>query len=256
MLVCALNLLLALYNMEHHPRLNFENLKITQEKIILGSFPTWSLSDLTNCSPEVIYEKSEIRKNKGEFPFFYGSSTNLFWRWYKLFVDLELECTNISAIITSLEQHKIGITDVIKSCDRKGRSALDHHLINRTYNQNFFVYPSLGGCLKILCTSKGVLNQMLLSKSFFKIHDRITIDNLASEEFELEHVKKLNGNGHLIKTPIFRKLNVLGGGTIECLAIPSPGSPYRSLGKFGLDSPDNLNYLNKYIKEAFGWFLV
>lgn len=241
--------------MEYHPRLNFENLKIIKEKIILGSFPTWALSDVTNCSPETISEKIKVRNKNGELPYFFGSSTNLFWRWYKSYVDFELDCTNVDAIVASLEQHKIGITDVIKSCERKGKSALDQHLINRTYNQSFFVYPPSGVCLKILCTSKGVLNQMLLSKSFFKVHARITIDKVASEKFELEYLKKIDGARQPIKNPFFRKLNIKTGGTIECLAIPSPGSPYRGLSNFGLNSPDHHSFLNEYVKEAFNWFL-
>lgn len=241
--------------MEYHPRLNFENLKINKNRIVLGSFPTWSLSDITNVSADIISEKIANRNRRGEFPYYYGSSTNLFWKWYKSFVDLEIESDNIQSIVASLERNKIGITDVIKSCERKGKSALDHHLTNRSYNLNFFEYPSSGNCLKILCTSKGVLNQMFLTKSFFNIHENLNRDKIRSDHFQLKFLEAIDGDSQLVKTPIFHSLDVTGGGTIECLAIPSPGSPFRGLINFGLHSLDLQAYLNAYIKSAFNWLV-
>ena len=120
--------------MEQHPRLDLSKLPLSESKIILGSFPTWTL---TEPDPERIdgtYEKELERKRNGDMPFFYGSSSNRFWSWYKIHVDENILLESIISIQNSLKKNRIGITDMIISCERKNKSALDKHLINRTYN--------------------------------------------------------------------------------------------------------------------------
>jgi hypothetical protein len=239
---------------EYHPRLNFNNLKIQEGKIILGSFPTWSLSDSVDNTNTILSEKLEMRNKTGDIPFFYGSSKNLFWSWYKVCIDPDIELSNINDIIISLNKNQIGITDVILSCKRNGRSALDKHLTQRKYNHSFFYYPEVGCTIKILCTSKGVMNNMLLNKNFFMNHKRLSIDRTLSHSFQNEFLKGIDGNINLLKTPFVNILNVENGGRIECLSIPSPGSPYRKLTDFGLNSSDLNSYLNTFIENAFKWF--
>ncbi len=241
--------------MEYHPRLNFDNLKIQESKIILGSFPTWSLSDSVDTNT-ILSEKLEIRNKTGDIPFFYGSSKNLLWRWYKEYIDPNVELSNIDNIIGSLNKNQIGITDVILSCKRNGRSALDKHLTQRKYNHSFFYYPEVGSTLKILCTSKGVMNDMLLNKKFFIDHKKLSIDRTSSHSFQSEFLKSIDGNIKLLRTPFVNILNVENGGRIECLSIPSPGSPYRKLTDFGLNSSKLDSYLNTYIQKAFNWLNI
>ncbi|MDB5285263.1 MAG: hypothetical protein JWR05_212 [Mucilaginibacter sp.] len=239
--------------MEKHPRLDITNLKIQKERIILGSFPTWSLTLGTDDNDDVKSEKLELQNKFGDIPFFYGSSTNKFWNWYKTYLDNEINLNEIDSIKASLERNGIGITDVIISCQRKNRSALDKHLTERFYNHNFFNYPKTGERLKILCTSKGVMNDMLLTKKFLSNHKTLSIDQTLSDKFQFEFVSRLSGDSGLIKKPFYTILKVLNGGTIECLAIPSPGSPYRRLSDFGLNITLMDKYLESFIQNAFNW---
>jgi predicted ATP-binding protein involved in virulence len=149
--------------MEHHPRLNQSDLIIRKPKIILGSFPPWSLTEPDFEKFETLTQKEFERINNRDFPFFYGSYVNRFWNWYQKFIDEAISKEDIDSIQKSLKEKSIGITDVIISCTRKDRSALDKHLTNRTYNHQFFKYPKKGETIKILCTSKGVMNEMLLN---------------------------------------------------------------------------------------------
>lgn len=240
--------------MEIHPRIKKDSDIITYKKIILGSFPIWSLSEDAE-SYNINIEKKNVKSLNGDFDFFFGSSRNLFWKWYKKNVDTEINVSEKHDIQKSLEREKIGITDIIYSCKRKGKSALDKHLTQRVYNRHFFVYPKTGETLKILCTSKGVMNEMLLTKTFFIEHDlieEITFDTSQKLAFLL---KEMDSSDEFIRTPIFRSLKVKSGGNIECLAIPSPGSPYRRLIDFGL-KPTNCtqDFLEKYLTMAFKWF--
>lgn len=236
---------------EQHPRLDRRDLKIKQNKIILGSFPIWSLTQINVRKTGI---NSEINIRKGEFPFFYGSSTNKFWTWYKEYLDIDITTTDLNSLKNSLDRHEIGITDVILSCKRKNQSALDKDLTQREYNHEFITYPKHGETLKILCTSKGVMNEMLLSKAFFKIHKKIKINNSASLSFQNQFIEKIGGDINLLRNVVFLELSVEGGGVIECLATPSPGSPFRKLTNFGFIDGDLNSYLNKYLQEAFKWF--
>lgn len=240
--------------MEHHPRLDRQNLKINHAKIILGSFPIWSLTKHTDEAGNLIDTAFGAEGNTGEFPFFYGSSSNLLWKWYREYLDPEIVLLDVESIQHSLTKNKIGITDVILSCKRKGKSALDKDLFQRVYNYHFFNYPKVGEVLKILCTSKGVMNEMLLSKTFFMQHERVSLNPETSLSFQNEFIEKINGYHGVIKKPIFIELNVNGGGIIQCLSTPSPGSPYRRLIDFGyIDNIDLNQYLNKYLSEVFAW---
>jgi hypothetical protein len=239
---------------EQHPRLSIKNLKIEQNKIILGSFPVWSLTQNESTLRIGISSKDILNKTKGEFPFFYGSSTNRFWSWYKQFVDPDITLMDVKCIKNSLIKNKIGITDVILSCKRKNQSALDKDLSQRVYNHDFISYPKYGETLKILCTSKGVMNEMLLCKSFFKLHHKIKIDESKSKLFERKFIEKIGGDINMLQKSIFIELTVEGGGIIQCIAIPSPGSPFRKLVNFGYTANVPNSYLNKYLFEVFKWF--
>src|SRR4051812_8244570 len=105
--------------MEFHPRINVKNPILTNKKIILGSFPTWTLTD--SDDELVSTQKLSERAKNGDIPFFYGSATNKFWGWYQLYVDSKISVKNITEIEASLMRNSMGITDVIISCLRKDR---------------------------------------------------------------------------------------------------------------------------------------
>lgn len=236
--------------MEYHPRIDILNPLVKESKIILGSFPTWCLT-----KPDNNQKKAERIKN-GDISFFYGSSVNRFWFWYQKNLDQSISKANITSIQKSLNEQSIAITDVIISCTRKDRSALDKHLTNRTYNYQFFEYPKKGKTIKIICTSKGVMNEMLLSSTFFKLHPRLKINPIKSNTFQNQLIKKVKGDSNLIRNPFYHLIEVESGGIIECIALPSPGSPYRRLIDFGFNSNDADIYLNSYLRYVFDWFVA
>ena len=239
--------------MEYHPRIYKSDSVLKQSKIILGSFPTWSLSQSKSLA--INREKEVTRLKNGDISYFYGSSNNQFWHWYEKYLDANIKYLDIKSIESSLEQNNIGITDVIYKCKRNGKSALDKHLTKRLYNHNFFVYPKQGEKLKILCTSKGVLNEMLLNNMFFKTHQILRYEDQKSKDFQKQILNEVNGEFNLIKKPFLKVISTNSGGIIECISIPSPGSPYRRLKDFGFDSKDSKEFLGHYLKVVFDWFI-
>ena len=240
--------------MEFDPLLkSFKPLR--QPRIILGSFPTWTLTtpDITKGETEEL--KLKQRKENGDFPFFYGSSRNLFWSWYKEHAAIEIDVKNVGSIRKALKANNIGLTNIISSAKRKGVSSFDYDLTNRMYNYSFLAKPK--GDIKILCTSKAVLNEMLLKKGFFAAnkHLELVYDKDKESAFQEEFINRIGGAGP-IKKPIYRCLVLKKGYRIKCLAIPSPGSPFRGLAYFGhKKGTPTKAFLKSYLREAFGWFL-
>lgn len=232
------------------------NKKLSQKKIILGSFPTWTLTTPDKTKGETEEEKSAERRKNGDLPFYYGSSTNVFWNWYSAFVDDLVHPTDLIAIKNSLEKNKIGITNVITSAKRKEKSSFDYDLYDRTYNFNFFIYPRVEENLRILCTSKAVLNEMLFAKGFFEKHPSISKDIDETSNLRKCIINGINETHGEMNQPICQALKVNGGGTIECVSIPSPGSPFRGLQYFG--KPKEMQsklFLRSYLKNVFSWFI-
>lgn len=240
--------------MESHPRINITNSQLSEGKIILGSFPTWALTPPDKDKKETTEEKELQRIKNNDLNYFYGSSNNHFWNWYSEFVDTTISKENVESIQKSLIQNKIGITDVIFQCTRKNRSSLDKHLTDRIYNHSFFRYPEKEERIKILCTSKGVMNDMLLNKHFYKEHSNLKPDEIKSNIFQTEVLLRIQGNSDSIKNPFYKTIKCESGGIIECFAIPSPGSPFRRLGDFGMGNQDLKKYLFAYLEEVFIWF--
>jgi len=240
--------------MENHPRINILTPLINHPKIILGSFPTWALTGQDSDSIETREKKSKEKTKNGDMDFFYGSSINRFWDWYKIFYDGEIETNNVETIKGSLNRNSIGITDIIISCDRLNQSSLDKHLTNRIYNHNFFRYPQKGETIKILCTSKGVMNEMFIKQVLLKSPKQFKIDADTSNNFQRLVLEKIKGNYRLLKNPFYNSIELESGGSIECFSIPSPGSPYRRLIDFGLNGSPVQEYLDSYLKEVFDWF--
>jgi G:T/U-mismatch repair DNA glycosylase len=238
---------------EYHPRVNENQDRLESNKIILGSFPTWSLT-ISGVQDIIIdLEKEANRLSSGDIQYFYGSANNRFWTWYQKHIDETINRNDVDSIHNSLVKNRIGITDVIFSCVRKGKSALDKDLSKRIYNHCFFRYPNKNETIKILCTSKGVMNEMLLNKHFFKLHNNIKINIALSDQFQDVIAASLGSNSKLVM-PLVKVLENTNGGIIECFAIPSPGSPYRRLIDFGHTIESNEMFLQKYLMLAFSWF--
>ncbi len=242
--------------MEYNPRVNEATPKLKETRIILGSFPTWALTSVDSEKEETEEEKLSVRTLNKDFLYFFGSSTNKFWHWYKIYVDKDIDRQDIKSIQNSLLLSAIGITDIVLSCERKNRSALDKNLTKRKYNYDFFEYPKTNETIKILCTSKGVLNEMLLTKKFFKLHPKLTINECDSQKKQAKIIEDLKGDAGLVVQPFFRKLDIEGGGSIECLSIPSPGSPYRKLDSFGNLNMNLEDFLVNYLSYSFSWFIA
>lgn len=231
------------------------NKKLDQSKIILSSFPTWSITAPDFQKQETWEEKLAARTKNKDLDFFFGSFNNKFWNWYKNHVDSSVDKQDIPGIQYSLERHQIGITDIILECQRLNKSSLDANLKKRRYNDSFFNKPAVDQTVKILCTSKGLLNQMLLRPFFFKKNKGFQTNTELSEKFESCFLKSVNGEKEFIKKPFYRFIECEERGTIECLAIPSPGSPYRDLKHFGFKGDDSNLFLKNYLTESFKWFL-
>lgn len=240
--------------MEYHPRINEKQDPLGTNKIILGSFPVWTLTSPDIEKNETFEDKERQRVLNKDYSYFYGSASNQFWDWYKRYIDDRVDRTNIFGIQKSLIKNGIGITDMIFSCSRKNKSALDKNLTSRKYNQSFFIYPHPNETLKIFCTSKGVLNEMLLNNSFFKIHTEVWLDEDLSMVAQSAFLEKLSVSQQKQIKPFFKILRTANGGKIECIATPSPGSPYRKLAEFGYVSGDNKLFLDTYLSLAFAWF--
>jgi len=80
-------------------------------RLILGSIPPFRFTR----------GPGEKVKEDGDFPFYYGSRYNLFW---KLLGEVFQEpLTDINAIQALLLKQKIGIADIVKQCTRKQKKA-------------------------------------------------------------------------------------------------------------------------------------
>lgn len=240
--------------MEYHPRVNALDFPFKSTKIILGSFPTWSLANSVNEDNHA--RRLHMIKNS-EIEYFYGSVKNKFWFWYSRYVDFNV-VINPQSLSESLNKHKIAITDMIISCKRKNKSSLDKHLTNRVYNYSFLETPTTQNRIKIICTSKAVLNEMLLSRGLFEQHTTLAIDEEASITQECNFLEQISGVRSFVN-PILQVLRCSNSGSsISCLALPSPGSPFRKLNEFGKPKRNDSNqqYLDNYLKTAFAWFMT
>lgn len=224
---------------EFHPSQD-KDFRTPAGRIILGSFPPYKFT--RKDEKEAI--EQEIRSRH-----FYGNKINQFWKWYQQFVDLTLVPEDIESRNKSLEKYDIDVADVIYSCERKGQSASDNDLSNRCYHLDFLDF-SRNDTVRLLCTSKGVMNEMFFGRNFRKSYPDFSEDPAASKELARRIAHAVPG------TPIARVFRNTSGKSIEAVALPSPGSPYRSLKSFGFVGGDAKVFLQGYLKSSFEWFLA
>lgn len=223
---------------EFHPSQDID-FRTQAARIVLGSFPPYKFTRKSEA--ESI--EQEIRSRH-----FYGNKVNQFWKWYREFVDPALDPGDIEGRNESLGRYDIDVADVIYSCDRKGQSASDNDLSNRCYHLDFLDF-SRNNVVRLLCTSKGVMNEMFFGRHFQKAYPDFSEDKSASAELAQQIAHAVPGS------PVARVFRSSTGKSIEAVALPSPGSPYRSLKSFGFAGGDAKAFLHGYLAACFNWFL-
>jgi hypothetical protein len=245
---------------ETHPFLRLGQIN-GATKLILGSFPVYE------CTDQDSELKQQNRHNEGTVRFFYGSNRNSLWRKYSQYVDRNIiQPWNPDLIIGSLIENRIAISDTIKSCERyiykidkktKERilypfSSEDSALKNITWNREIIQILISNGVTKILCTSKGVLNDLEKQIICFRNDPLGRKDSQLSSVFQAQFIERVGGNNNNITKEV-AKAFIIGNQEVFALAMPSPGSPQRKIREFGCENQDKLLYANNYFENAFNW---
>ena len=110
------------------------------EVLILGSFPG--------------KESTQIKR---EDDWFYGANRNQFWKIIELVYDVNLKNKIDKQML--FKDLKIGITDIISSCERKENRNSDDNLNNRTFNSKISDILKANPIKKVLFTSKYVYQE-------------------------------------------------------------------------------------------------
>jgi G:T/U-mismatch repair DNA glycosylase len=232
---------------ETHPFLELGKVP-NAKKLILGSFPVYSIT-----LPDT-EEKNKIRKSDGTVQFFYGSCYNSFWRLYHLYIDnnLQIPITPEFAL-SNLSKNQIAISDMIIECQRNGKSALDIDLTKRIYNIEMMNEYLESGVIKILCTSKGVME--MFHEKVAKKYKEFVWQGTESKKWQSEIISNLKGDESQIKKLICKQY-LFKGNTIRLISIPSPGSPQRQLKQFGFTGGDWRAYADLYFELSFKWLTL
>ena len=231
---------------EIHPYLQQGQIK-RATKLILGSFPVYECTDQDN------QQKQQNRQNERTVRFFYGSIDSGLWGLYRDNIDNLIELPpNPNLILQSLSQRQIAVSDTIFSCERHGFSSEDSKLIRRTYNVQGVQSLIKQGVRKIICTSKGVLNDLERKIISNGNNPFGQVDNLLSANFQANFVAELGGDNNQI-TNLISKVFMVDNFQVTALAIPSPGSPQRQLAQFGFHGLDWRTYADNYFINAFNW---
>jgi hypoxanthine-DNA glycosylase len=110
----------------------------------------------TDCIVLVIgsFPGKESTQDKRADDWFYGANRNQFWKLLENIYGLELK--NLADKQQLFEKAKIGITDIIASCERNDNSNSDSNLITKSYNSKIPEIVTNNPIKKILFTGKGV----------------------------------------------------------------------------------------------------
>jgi len=230
-------------------------------KLILGSFPVYECTDNDN---EL---KQQNRQNEGTVRFFYGSNRNSLWTKYSKYIDNAItQPWDTELLLESLRERQIAVSDIIFSCERyiykvdkttRERdlfpySSEDSAIKNKTWNREIIRTLINNGVTKILCTSKGVLNELERQIICFGRNNYGRKDNQLSSLFQSQFIERVGGNNIQITNEI-AKTFIVGNRQILAVAIPSPGSPQRQTHEFGCENQDRLAYAENYFQNAFNW---
>lgn len=230
-------------------------------KLILGSFPVYECTDPDN------QQKQQNRLAEGTVRFFYGSARSGLWGLYRDNIDNSIVLPpNPNLILQSLKQRQIAISDTIKKCERyiykKNKktgeiilypfSSEDTALNVIEWNTSILTQLINNGITKIICTSKGVLNDLerqIICKGNNPLGH---VDNQLSANFQAQFVTELGGDYSQIINSISKVFRV-GNSHVTALAIPSPSAPQRQLRTFGFNGLNWKCYSDKYFTNAFNW---
>jgi hypoxanthine-DNA glycosylase len=128
------------------------------QRLIIGSFPG-----------------KDSTQNQNAEDWYYGSKRNQFWSIIEAVYKIKLETKKEKQAL--LAAHKIGMTDIIYSCERSRNSNLDSNLKNKTYNPKLEQIISENSIKQLLFTGKGVLNEF---KKHFRVSEEVELIALPS----------------------------------------------------------------------------
>lgn len=232
--------------LESHPFLQIGE-SIDSSKMIIGTFPIFSLT-----VPR-IPRKLFLQAERGDISFFYGSRSNYFWSWYQKYIDENVDILDAQSLTSSLRNNGIAISDLILECNRIDESFFDNKLKNIKWNLKLAEIIQ-NKVKKIVCTSKsdsgalGWLRDKILIPSGFTLNQ---IESATLHKQILEEISQSNLNIKLIAQVLVKDSK-----KISIVALPSPGSPFRSLRHFGRvkNLHESETYLDAYLSSTFKWF--
>ncbi len=185
---------------------------------------------------------------------FYGSRHSKLWKLYHAHVDPTLLLPiNRDAAIASLSERGIAMSDTILSAERKERSASDNDLRNQVWNTNGLRRLLNLGVIKVLCTSKGVLQSLgrrIICTEGNPIGEHQQAEALA---LQAQFIASIDGDAATIIEPIAAVYKLHNGTTVAAICIPSPGSAQRSVQHFGYAHGSKAEYASRYFERAFNW---
>lgn len=232
---------------ETHPYLHQGEIS-GASKLILGSFPVYECTDQDGES------KQKTRQKEGTIRFFYGSSRSKLWELYGKTIDSDIPSDpNPNQILQSLAKSRIAVSDTIYSCERHLVSSEDSKLIRRIYNRDGVQKLIQDGVRRIVCTSKGVLNDLEKQIVLFGANPFGQVNVWAGDAFQSVFLANIGGKIDPQKDNPICKVFLIDNFWVTALAIPSPGSPQRQLAKFGFDGKDWRLYADNYFMNAFNW---
>ncbi|HYX08522.1 MAG TPA: DNA-deoxyinosine glycosylase [Bacteroidales bacterium] len=117
----------------------------------------------------------ESTQEKRQDDWFYGANRNQFWKLLENVYRLELKTKNGKQEL--FEKAKIGITDLIESCERNENSNSDSNLTNKVYNSMILEIIENNPICKVLFTGKGVNNEF---RKHFIVPENIELITLPS----------------------------------------------------------------------------
>jgi hypothetical protein len=232
---------------ETHPFLQIgEN--IPGSKMIIGTFPIYALTNPRTP------RKDQLQLERNDISFFYGSRSNWFWDWYRQYIDPQINIHQPATIIASMQQHQIGISDVVRQCFRREESFNDNDLRDKHWN-NALANTIEGNILKIICTSKSDSGAMGWLRDKILLPAGFTI--IQAESIHLhQQILGVIPQSNMQLIPVAQVL-VKGIKRVSIVALPSPGSPQRRLADFGYvtSTHTTTNYLHAYLSQTFNWFM-
>jgi hypothetical protein len=208
------------------------------------------------CTAPETPKKANKRTEKGIAQFFYGSHRSKFWKLYQAHVDDTLILPiNQECAIASLSERGIAMSDTIVSAERKEHSASDNDLHNQVWNTEGLRRLLNLGVIKVLCTSKGVLQS--LGRRVICTEGNPIGEHQLAEALALQYqfISSIDGDAATIIEPIEAVCKLYNGATVAAICIPSPGSAQRSVQYFGYVNGSKKVFADRYFARAFKWLV-